>query len=39
MTNAMPKRQEIDVQLTWDTDILFPTLITTKKIWQPTLSK
>lgn len=25
MTNAMPKRQEIDVQLTWDTDILFPT--------------
>lgn len=25
MTQAMPKRQEIDVQLTWDTDLIFPT--------------
>ncbi len=25
MTNAMPKRQDIDVQLTWNTDLIFPT--------------
>lgn len=25
MTSAMPKRQDIDVQLTWNTDLLFPT--------------
>ncbi|MGT2965291.1 oligoendopeptidase F [Streptococcus acidominimus] len=24
MTNAMPKRQEIDVQLTWDTSLIYP---------------
>ncbi|WP_105209903.1 oligoendopeptidase F [Streptococcus suis] len=24
MTSAMPKRQDIDVQLTWNTDLLFP---------------
>lgn len=25
MSSAMPKRQEIDVQLTWDTNLIFPT--------------
>lgn len=25
MTNAMPKRQDIDVQLTWNTNLIFPT--------------
>ncbi|MBF0819635.1 oligoendopeptidase F [Streptococcus acidominimus] len=24
MTNAMPKRQEIDVELTWDTSLIYP---------------
>lgn len=25
MTNAMPKRQEVDTQLTWDTSLIYPT--------------